>query len=91
MTIKKFNRQWELYKFYHDLEKKTTYDEVAKEQQKDDEWLDQEVKSMASSFGGTVKLSGESEYVKALRNINYEMEKASQEFSKLFNYDDKSK
>ena len=28
---------------------------------------------------------------KALKNINYEMEKASQEFSKLFNYDDKSK
>lgn len=26
---------------------------------------------------------------KALKNINYEMEKASQEFSKLFNYDDK--
>ena len=24
---------------------------------------------------------------KALKNINYEMEKASQEFSKLFNYD----
>lgn len=28
---------------------------------------------------------------KALKNINYEMERASQEFSKLFNYDDKSK
>ena len=28
---------------------------------------------------------------KALKNINYEMEKASQEFSKLFNYDDKNK
>ena len=28
---------------------------------------------------------------KALKNINYEMEKASQEFSKLFNYDEKSK
>lgn len=28
---------------------------------------------------------------KAFKNINYEMEKASQEFSKLFNYDDKSK
>ena len=28
---------------------------------------------------------------KAIKNINYEMEKASQEFSKLFNYDDKSK
>ena len=27
---------------------------------------------------------------KALKNINYEMEKASQEFSKLFNYDSKS-
>ena len=26
---------------------------------------------------------------KALKNINYEMEKASQEFSKLFNYDEK--
>lgn len=28
---------------------------------------------------------------KALKNINYEMEKASQEFSKLFNYDVKDK
>lgn len=28
---------------------------------------------------------------KALKNINYEMEKASQEFSKLFNYDDKGR
>ena len=28
---------------------------------------------------------------KALKNINYEMEKASQEFSKLFNYDDRNK
>ena len=28
---------------------------------------------------------------KAIKNINYEMEKASQEFSKLFSYDDKSK
>ena len=28
---------------------------------------------------------------KALKNINYEMEKASQEFSLLFNYDDKYK
>ena len=26
---------------------------------------------------------------KALKNINYEMEKATEEFSKLFNYDDK--
>ena len=26
---------------------------------------------------------------KAFKNINYEMEKASHEFSKLFNYDDK--
>lgn len=28
---------------------------------------------------------------KALKNINYEMEKASQEFSKLFNYDNDKK
>ena len=28
---------------------------------------------------------------KAFKNTNYEMEKASQEFSKLFNYDDKNK
>ena len=43
MTLKKFNRQWELYKFYHDLEKNTTYSELEKMQSKDDEWLDQEV------------------------------------------------
>ena len=28
---------------------------------------------------------------KAIKNINYEMEKASQEFSKLFVYDEKEK
>ena len=28
---------------------------------------------------------------KALKNINYEMEKASQEFSKLFNYNEYQK
>ena len=40
MTLKKFNRQWELYKFYHDLEKKGTYEEIAKIIAKDEEWLD---------------------------------------------------
>ena len=40
MTLKKFNRQWELYKLYHDLEKNTTYSELEKMQAKDDEWLD---------------------------------------------------
>ena len=34
---------------------------------------------MASSFGGTVKLSGESEYVKALRNINSNLKAVSSE------------
>lgn len=34
---------------------------------------------MASSFGGTVKLSGESEYVKALRNINSNLRAVSSE------------
>ena len=28
---------------------------------------------------------------KAIKNINYEMEKASQEFSKLFDYNEKNK
>lgn len=34
---------------------------------------------MASSFGGTVKLTGESEYVKALRNINSNLKVVSSE------------
>lgn len=34
---------------------------------------------MASSFGGTVKLTGESEYVKALRNINSNLKAVSSE------------
>ena len=39
----------------------------------------------------TSKFPSKHQMEKALKNINYEMEKASQEFSKLFNYDDKSK
>lgn len=34
---------------------------------------------MASSFGGTVKLTGESEYIKALRNINSNLKAVSSE------------
>ena len=34
---------------------------------------------MPSSFGGTVKLTGESEYVKALRNINSNLKAVSSE------------
>ena len=37
------------------------------------------------------KFPGKHKMEKALKNINYEMEKASQEFSKLFNYDVKDK
>ena len=39
----------------------------------------------------TSKFPSKHQMEKALKNINYEMEKASQEFSKLFNYDDKNK
>ena len=43
--------------------------------------------------GGNIitKFPNKHKMEKALKNINYEMEKASQEFSKLFDYDDKSK
>ena len=37
----------------------------------------------------TLKFPSKYKLEKALKNINYEMEKASQEFSKLFNYEDK--
>lgn len=39
--------------------------------------------------GNIAKFPSKHKMEKALKNINYEMEKASQEFSKLFNYDDK--
>ena len=41
--------------------------------------------------GNIAKFPSKHKMEKALKNINYEMEKASQEFSKLFNYDDKTK
>lgn len=37
----------------------------------------------------SLKFPSKHKVEKAIKNINYEMEKASQEFSKLFNYDDK--
>ena len=37
------------------------------------------------------KFPSKAKMEKALKNINYEMDKASQEFSRLFNYDDKYK
>lgn len=39
MTWKRFFKEYEFYKFYHDLEKVTTYEEYEKKQEKDDEWL----------------------------------------------------
>lgn len=39
----------------------------------------------------SLKFPSKHKVEKAIKNINYEMEKASQEFSKLFNYDDKTK
>lgn len=39
MTLRKFNKLWEKYKFYHDLEKLHTYQEIADIQAKDDEWF----------------------------------------------------
>ena len=38
----------------------------------------------------TTKFPSKHQMEKALKNINYEMEKASQEFSKLFNYDERN-
>ena len=40
MTLRKFNKLWEHYKYYHDIEKSTTYAQLEKEQSEDDEWLD---------------------------------------------------
>ena len=39
----------------------------------------------------SLKFPSKHKVEKAIKNINYVMEKASQEFSKLFNYDDKTK
>lgn len=39
MTLRKFNKLWEWYKTYHDLEKKYTYAELEKAEENDDEWL----------------------------------------------------
>ena len=40
MTLRKFNKLWDHYKYYHDIEKSTTYMQLEKEQSEDDEWLD---------------------------------------------------
>ena len=39
MTLKKFNLLWEKYKFYFDLEKTSTYQNMEEAQAKEDEWL----------------------------------------------------
>lgn len=40
MTFWKFNKLYEHYKFYHDLDMKNiTFEELAKKQAQDDEWL----------------------------------------------------
>jgi len=39
MTLRKFNKLWEWYKVYHDLEKSNSYREIEKKQEKDDEWF----------------------------------------------------
>lgn len=39
MTLRKFNKLYEYYKTYHDLEKNYTYRELEEAQAKEDEWL----------------------------------------------------
>lgn len=41
MTLKKFNKLYDWYKFFHDMDaKNVTFDDIDKAQAKDDEWLD---------------------------------------------------
>lgn len=40
MTLRKFNKLYEYYKLYHDLDvTHTTFKKLEEEQAKDDEWL----------------------------------------------------
>ena len=40
MTLSKFNKLYDYYKIYHDLDiKNITFADLEKEQAKDDEWL----------------------------------------------------
>lgn len=70
--------------------------EVAYQNSKRNKYNDKQRKKLVldNYFKGNSSISkfpSKHQMEKALKNINYEMEKASQEFSKLFNYDDKSK
>ena len=49
------------------------------------------LKNYLSKNSARQRFKNKYEIENAIKNINYEMEKASQEFSKLFNYDDKTK
>lgn len=70
--------------------------EIAYQNSKEKKYSDKERRKriLDNYFKGSsnaLKFPSKHKMEKALKNINYEMEKASQEFSKLFNYDDKSK
>lgn len=67
--------------------------EIAYQNSIKNDFNDKQIRKMVldNYFKGITNLKFPSKYKmeKALKNINYEMEKASQEFSKLFNYDKK--
>lgn len=70
--------------------------EIAHQNSKKDKYNDKQRRRIIldnyfKGSGNIAKFPSKHKMEKALKNINYEMEKASQEFSKLFNYDDKIK
>lgn len=69
-----------------DLIQEIAYQNFKKENRTDKERRKQVLDNYFKGNSGMLKFPSKYRMEKAIKNINYEMEKASQEFSKLFNY-----
>lgn len=69
-----------------DLIQEIAYQNSKKENRTDKERRKQVLDNYFKGNSGMLKFPSKYRMEKAIKNINYEMEKASQEFSKLFNY-----
>ncbi len=98
-SLFKYEHISKLVKNRNDKDKITIEDliqEIAYQNNKKNKFSDKERKKfiLDNYFKGGSSISkfpSKHKMEKAIKNINYEMEKASQEFSKLFNYDERNK
>ena len=72
-----------------DLIQEVAYQNKIKSEMKDKQRKKFILDNYFKGTNSSTKFPSKYKMEKAFKNINYEMEKASHEFSKLFNYDDK--